>query len=240
MDSQVLSVLLKPIHATLLTISIFAGLLAAWWLFPLGLLCWGLLVWMSLRDPSKQLSRKMEKRQPLSNRFQALFDRVERNQVAIFNAIQSSDKPLRRAMKPIDRLANSLVEEVYQLSLKMTRLENYRLVSVTSDNPDAEIESLEQKVASAADARVRREYEDALLALRQRQESLDAVSARLERVEAIISGVSRELDRVLADVIRLQSLDSRQAKQVIDDLAGSLRQQQDELKETQRDAGDAR
>ena len=43
---------------------------------------------------------------------------------------------------------------------------------------------------------------------------------------------------MLAEVIRLQSLDAHQAKRAIDDLADSLRRQQAELKQMERESAE--
>ena len=68
MRSPVLTALVHPLNLAVLGLSLLAGLLAAWWLFPLGLVVWGAMVVTVSRDARLQFSYRMENREPLARR----------------------------------------------------------------------------------------------------------------------------------------------------------------------------
>ncbi len=85
--------LLSPFNLSVLLMAVFAGLVAAWWLFPLGLAFWSVMMWSATRNPAARITQAVQGRTPLAARFQRLFDRIERTQVGIFNAVAAADVP---------------------------------------------------------------------------------------------------------------------------------------------------
>ncbi len=71
-------------------LSVFAGLVSAWWLFPAGLLIWLIMVVTITRDPALRINHEMQSRTPLAQRFQVYFNRVERAQIGVFNSLSST------------------------------------------------------------------------------------------------------------------------------------------------------
>jgi hypothetical protein len=53
MRSPLLTALFHPLNLTTLAVAVAAGLCAAWWLFPLGLLVWLIMVVGVARDPAR-------------------------------------------------------------------------------------------------------------------------------------------------------------------------------------------
>ena len=78
MRSPTVTGLLHPLNLVMLGLVFFAALVAAWWLLPLGLVLWLVMVVTVARDPSLRISHRMQSRAPLAPRFQRYFDRIER------------------------------------------------------------------------------------------------------------------------------------------------------------------
>ena len=96
--SPFLDALLNPLNLVTLALAVAAGLCATWWLFPLGLLVWGLMVLFIARDPSRRINYQADARAAaLSPRFQKLYNRIVQSQVRIFNTLNGADGRTRRA-----------------------------------------------------------------------------------------------------------------------------------------------
>ena len=71
MRSPTLSALFNPLGIATLAMSVAAGLCAAWWLFPLGLVIWGVMVYGLATDPALRRLQMMQSRAPVAQRFRA-------------------------------------------------------------------------------------------------------------------------------------------------------------------------
>lgn len=236
MRSPLLTALFHPLNLLMLGLSVFAGLIAAWWLFPLGLLFWLIMVSAVARDPSLRISYQLQRRAPLAQRFQRYFDRIERSQVGIFNTLASAPARTRRALQPIQGEIGALVARAYTLGQRMTVLENYRLVSQSHTDMEADLRQIDAKIASAEDALIKREYEESRQALQERLAKLKAVSTQLERVEAQLVSLANEMDGIATEVVRLQALGAEDAARHVSGLVAKIREQAAQLKEFERSA----
>jgi hypothetical protein len=70
--------IIEPSALLILIASVFAGLLAAWWLFPVGLVVWLFIFLRILLDPSLRLNQVVSGRVELAQRFQVPFGRVQK------------------------------------------------------------------------------------------------------------------------------------------------------------------
>jgi len=224
-----LTALIHPLNLAMLALAVAAGLCAAWWLLPLGLVLWGVMFLAVARDPSLVISSTMESRAPLAARFQAPFDRIERSQVSLFNALAAADPRIRNAFKQVQAETDSLVNQAYLLCQRMSALENYRLVTQANGNLDDDLKRLQGQVAGATDAVVKREYEQSLAALQDRVQKLHATSTQLDRVEAQLSSLASQMDAALTEVVRIQSLGPEVAASHAAALAQSLHKATDDL-----------
>jgi hypothetical protein len=194
----------------MLVLSAASGLCAAWWLFPVGLLVWVLMVTIHARDPHLHLSLVLAGRGGLAQRLRRLFDPIERVQVSLYNALISTNPRTRKAIKPAQDAINRAVERVYGFCLRLTAVENHRLVE-QSRSRAAEVEVLKANIEKALDPRVRAEYEDNLVAIEKRLESLRRTSDFMNRVEAELSSISANLENIQTQILHLQVLDPSQA-----------------------------
>ena len=90
MRSPIVTGLTHPFAILTLVVSAIAGLIAAWWPFPLGLVLWVVMAINVARDPALRLSHKMQKRAPVAGRSQQHLERLQRSQVSILNSVKSA------------------------------------------------------------------------------------------------------------------------------------------------------
>lgn len=234
--SPLLAALIDPLNLAMLGLTFAAGLCAAWWLLPLGLLLWGAMVLIVARDPALRMSQVMQDRAGLAQRFQRPFDRIERTQVSIFNAISHADARVRQALQPVRAATDDLVDQAYRLGQQMTVLENHRMVSQANTDFASALAELDVKIEGADDPLVRREYEESRQALQNRLESLEALDRQLERTEAQLGSLASELDTVLTEIIRLQAMGAAQARSQVPELVRKLAHHQQELDAFEQEA----
>jgi len=229
MQNPYLQALLNPINLAMLALAAAAGLCAAWWLFPLGLVFWALMFFRVARDPVVQIDHGVQSRSPLAPRFQTRFDRIERLQIRLFRNLSSADSDTKKALQPIQEQANSLTEQAYRLCLRVSALENYRLISELKENAALEKANLTDQLAKATDARLQQEYTQALESLEQRLLKRKQVSTFLDRLDAQLTGLGNTLEEVLAEVLRLQALGKSEVKKQQKPLLERLQQESAEL-----------
>lgn len=237
MPASLRPALTNPLNVGMLLLSIAAGLLAAWWLFPLGLALWVVMVILFARDPSVRMRQTLAGRTPLAHRFQTYFDRIERTQINIFNTLSNSRSRVRQSLQPVRQAVDALVNEAYQLGQWMTVLENHRQVSRANDDFTTSIAELEAKIAQSGDALARSEYEESLRTLQARLSNLEALESQIERMEAQLANVTVEMAQILTEVIRLQALEPKQVKQYVPVLVNMMEEQSAQLKAFQQEVG---
>jgi hypothetical protein len=226
--SPILVALLHPINLAMLALVVASGLCAAWWMFPLGLVFWVVMVIAVARQPGLKISHKIESRSPLAPRFQNRFNNIERVQINLFNALAGSDARVRRALKPVQDDMAAIVDEAYQLCLRSSALENYRVVTEGKVDLDAEWVHLSQNVENATDSRVRKEYQEALESLEIRLGQRKQIIAQLDRVDAELTSKANTLDGLLTEILGLQAMG---LKHVTENLPRIRKLMQNELHE---------
>lgn len=236
MRSPFLTALLHPLNMIMLGLALFAVLFSAWWLFPIGLLFWLIMVLRVARDPTLRFNHQMQERAPLAQRFQRYFDRIERAQLGVFNTLSSAPNATRRVLQPVQTELELLTDQVYALGKRMTTLENYRMVTQSQSDLEHDLQELNETIEQTEDDLVRREYEESRQSLQNRLDKLKAVSTQLERVEAQLMSLSNELDATVTEVIRLQAMGADSAKQFVPELTERLRQQRLQLREFESEA----
>jgi hypothetical protein len=236
MRSPFVTGLFHPLNLAMLGLAAFAGLVAAWWLFPLGLLLWLGMVVVVSRDPSLRFSHEMHSREPLAQRFQRYFDRIERAQVSVFNSLASAPGRMRRTLQPVQEELEALTSQAYRLCRRMTVLENYRLVSESTSNLQLELQQVTEAIDNATDSRVKEEYENSRRALVERIAKLRLVASELDRVEAQLLGLANELDGVVTELIRLQAAGPADAAQRVPALVEKLQEQSAQLARSEEEA----
>jgi hypothetical protein len=221
--------LTNKLNLAMLALALVAGACSAWWLGLVGILLYLMMVVIVARDPSLKISQTIERRAPLAQRFQKQFNKIERVQVSIFNAINNADPTFRQAMRPIRTKTDELVAYAHNLCQRMTVLENHRLVSESTTQIKTSISELKFQLDAAQDPLVKREYQESLQAAQTRLESLLNVERQLKRTDAQLHNLTSQLNHTLTEVIRIQALEASQIKDQVSFVLQNLEQQMDEL-----------
>jgi len=235
MRSPYLTALFNPLNIATLMLAVAAGLCAAWWLFPLGLIVWGVMVYGIASDPSLRRMQMMQARAPMAQRFQPLFDRIERAQASIYNTVSDSHRRVQPILEPLRDEVDALVERAYQLCQRMTVLENYRSVQAVNDNSQAELFRIDTQLAEATDPLVKREYEEARRAVQKRIDALQAIGTQSARVEAQLSSMIAALSGVQAELVRLHALGPELAGQLVPAQQRALRELSSQLSQFEQE-----
>ena len=215
----------------MLALTIAAGLCSAWWLAPIGLVFWLVMVIVIARDPGIQITFTRQSRQPLAQRYQTRFDRLDRARISIFNTLQGVSPSFRRAVEPVQSVLDDLVEHAYQLSLQMTALDNDFAVQRISSNFDDDIAKMEKNIKETDNAADRREFEQTLESLKVRKTQLKNTNTLLSRFEAQLTGTNNVVDSVVTEVISLKGRSAKNVEEKIPPLVKSIETEQDELKQ---------
>jgi hypothetical protein len=238
MRSPLMTGLLHPLNLLMLGLVAFAGLIAAWWLFPIGLLIWLLMVVAVSRDPSLRISHTMHSREPLVQRFQRYFDRIERSQIGVFNSLASAPSRTRKALAPVQDELEGLTAAAYRLCRRMTALENYRLVSESTSNLQGDLQQINEAIARATDSLVKQKYEDSRRTLTERIARLKLVAAELDRAEAQLMSLANDLDGIVTEVIRAQAAGPADAERLAPSLVERVREQSAQLSASEEQAAE--
>lgn len=227
--SPLLLALFNPVNLSMLALTVAAGLCSAWWLAPIGLILWLVMVFVIARDPGLQMTFTRQNRQPLAQRYQIRFDRLERARFSIFNAMSQASPQLRHAVEPVESALDALVEHAYQLSLRMSALDNNFAVQQISSNFADDIAKMEKNIAETADPASRREFESTLKSLQIRQAQLKSISTLLSRFEAQLTGTVSAVDSVVTGVVSLKGRSPQLAGEKSSAFLGIIQTEQKEL-----------
>src|SRR5258706_2948422 len=229
--SAFLTSLLDPLNLAMLALTVAAGLCSAWWLAPVGFLFWLIMVTIIARDPGLQMTFTRQSRQPLAQRYQNRFDKLDRARFSIFNSLQGVSPAFRISVEPVETALNDLVEHAYQLSLRMTALDNNYSVQQMSNSSNDDIAKMQKNIANTTDTTSRKEYEETLKSLQTRQIQLKNVSTILERFEAQLTGTNNAVDSVVTGVISLKGRSPKAVDEKIPSLLKVVETEQSEFQQ---------
>ncbi len=228
--SSLLTALVQPASLVMLALSAASGLCAAWWMAPVGMAFWLVVLITGFRDPALRLSNTVANRTTLAYRFQSKFERVEKTQTSLFMTLQLAPAGVQRAMKPVQSAVDGLVEQTYQVCQKFANVDNYITLTRENKDLDKQVSELENKLANTVvDERTRGEYEEALQTLKTQQQNLAEMSSLLERFETQLTTLTSTLETIQADAIRLQTVDPKFSHDEVPDMLHRINVQSSEL-----------
>jgi hypothetical protein len=227
--SPFLLALFNPVNLSMLALTVAAGLCSAWWLAPIGLLLWIVMVLVIARDPGLQMTFTRQNRQPLAQRYQIRFDRIERVRFSIFNAQAQSTPTLRKAIEPVSDAFDNLVEHAYLLSVRMSALHNNFYIQKISNNFEADIAAMQKNIAETSNPDSKREFESTLKSLSAQQAQLKETETLLSRFEAQLTGTISAAESVLTGVVGLQGRGTKLVSEKVPALLRTVQTEQDEL-----------
>ncbi len=217
--------LLNPLNLAMLALVGAAGLCSAWWLIFPGMTLWLVMFLVIAKDPTLQFSYILENRAPLASRFQKKFEPINRSLTRLFNTIRSSKTRLRRQLQPVLKTSVELVDRAYGLCLRLTPMENNRLVTQNTGGLLLELENIQTKIDNTEDPVIKREYQDAYHSIRERLEKMDTFDTQLERVDAQLVSLKNDMDNLLATVVSLQSRPVSEARKEVQPILDQLGQE---------------
>jgi hypothetical protein len=226
-----LTALLNPLNLSMLALTVAAGLCSAWWLAPIGFVFWLVMVLVIARDPGVQINFTRESRQPLAQRYQTRFDRLDRARVSIFNTLQRAQPSFRKAVEPVQIALDELVDHAYQLSLHMTALDNNFSIERISSNFDDDIAKMQKSIKDASDSSEKKEFEETLKSLQSRKVQLKNMNTLLSRFEAQLTGTNNAVDSVVTSVVNFQGRNPKQVEEKIPPLLQIIQTEQNELRQ---------
>jgi len=237
MRSPLATALFHPLNAAMFILAVLGGLTAAWWLFPLGLAVWVVMVARVANDRFVRTDYDMQARSgTLSPRFQQLYAQVIHSQMRIFNSLMSASGSTKRALEPVQAEIQTLTNHVYTLCRQMTGPENYVKVSTMNTDLQGQRALLTLALDGATDPMVKKEKVDALRALDDRIKKIKQVSTLLDRMDAELGSIASALDSILADIVRLQALGSAQAEKEAPEIIQQIRAQEKQLDSFEEEA----
>jgi hypothetical protein len=230
--TPLLTALLHPVNLSMLALTAAAGLCSAWWLVPVGLVLWLIMVVVIARDPGLQLTFTRQNRQPLAPRFQTRFDRLDRARVTVFNSLSRfHSPPLERTVEPVSTALDELVEHAYQLSLRLSAIDNNYTIQQLTNNIDDEIEKLNREMTVTTQEADRVELRATIQTLQDRKAQNKSVGAILTRFDNQLSGTASAVDGVVTTLVGFQGRSPDQVSPKVPALLQVLRTEQEELKQ---------
>ncbi len=221
--------LFHPVNLAVLALAAAAGACAAWWLFPVGIVFWLVMVIITIRDPRLAMILLPKSRKPLAQRYQNLFNRIEGARISVFNSLSNAKPSTRRILAPAQSKLDALVNQAYQVFQQISALENNRLVNQMNSRSDTSLAQTEQKIAAATDPNVKRDLEEARKALEKRQAQLSSLSAILDRADAQLAGLATDVDGIVTRFISLQAVNPDQVKPELPKLMDMIQAESDQL-----------
>jgi septal ring factor EnvC (AmiA/AmiB activator) len=183
------------------------------------------------RDPGLQINFTRQSREPLAQRFQTRFDRLDRARVSIFNSLQGVSPAFRKRIQPVQDTLDELTEHAYQLCLNLTAMDNNFHVQKISNNFDDDIETMQKNIAGATSNNDKKEFEETLKSLQARKAQLKSVGTLLSRFEAQLTGTNNAVDSVVTNLASLKGRDAKQIEGKIPPLLQTLQTEQEELRQ---------
>lgn len=215
----------------MLALTVATGLCSAWWLAPVGFVFWLIMVANIARDPGLQMTFTRQSREPLAQRFQTRFDRLDRARISIFNSLQGVSPAFRRNIQPVQDVLDELVEHAYQLSLNMTAMDNNFSVQQITSKFDDDIENMDRNISNATNDNEKKEFEEAKKSLQARKTQIKNIGTLLSRFEAQLTGTNNAVDSVVTGIASLKGRDAKQIEGKIQPLLQVLQTEQAELRQ---------
>ena len=222
----------QPLNIAMLIATFLAGVIAAWWMFPIGLVVWGFMVWGVATHPVTQLESVQPERPVAVPRFQSSLDRIEDIQRQVLNAIGATKNPIRQALTPLQTEVNGLVDKCHAMAQRARPLETQRQSRAKMDSSlESEIATLDQQLTQVTDDGIKKVLEKSRASLQVQLNNRNALMAQLDHVDSLLSGVATVLANMATEIARLPKLDGSAAATRIGELTADLRQQSTALGE---------
>ena len=168
----------QPLALLVLLATILMTIFVTWYVLPLGIIAYGVVVWTAANDPRilqpKVAPPKLAK--ITSRTFQAQLDGIDRTRDEIVRTAGSAAGPLARLLQPIADQANELYQQANGLADKGQIIEQY-LATAQSHTLQFQIDSLDQRIGTTRDQYTIDQLKETRAALIDRQQNAEALAA---------------------------------------------------------------
>ena len=224
----------QPLALIVLLLAVMDGLTVYWWLLPLGLVAYGLMVFLRGRDPALAMVSQRPIRPRLSSAtFRTMIDLIERTQEEIQRSVAQTEGPVGRLLTRITDQARELVDQAYQLSEKGQIIEGY-LARVNLADLQQRINSTDRQIAATLDAYTRQQLQETRTALSEKQRNAADLTTYIERIQAQLQNIRANLENVLAETVRLRTADAVSADSATNQVAQRLNDLKSDMDSFQR------
>jgi hypothetical protein len=223
-NSLFLEAILDPAGIMILVCSAISGLLAAWWLFPVGLFCWLVMALVIIRDPSMRINNAIQNRSELTQRFQEDFNRLQKSQVSFFNIIQSSEQGVQREMMPINEAMTGLLNVVYENCRRYSLLENHRMISSIDHKTAGDLASVETRLQTVNSSGERTRLENLQKSLIEKKAQQQKMTDQLNAYSEQLAVLQAKLDEYITDALQAQSAGENRLKEASPEIQRKINQ----------------
>jgi chromosome segregation ATPase len=212
----------QPFALLILVVALVAGLVIFWWLFPLGLLVYGFIVFVTARDPVlAALGQRSPRPRVSSPTFRGQLEAIERTQQEIQRSVSQAAGPLGRLLMSIGDQTRELVQQAYMLTDKGQIIETY-LAQTNLQSIQEQIAQIDRRLAATTDAYTQRQMQETRQALVERQQHARDLETYIGRIQAQLQNIAANLDNVLAETVRLRTADAVSADSLTNQVAQRL------------------
>lgn len=213
----------QPIALAVVVVAIVTGLTVAWWLLPLGVLVYLVMVVLASRDPALATTarRATTHTRLTSKTFRAIIDEIDRSQRDIERSIGQARGPLANILQPIANNSRDLVDQAHVLAGKGQIIEQY-LAQINYHQIQDEINKLDARMNQTSDPYTQQQLQQTRQALVSRQSNARDMETFIGRIMAQLQNIDANLDNILSETVRLRTTDAVSATSTSNQVAENL------------------
>lgn len=218
----------RPLYLLVLVAAIFGGLTITIWWLPLGLIVYGVAVWMAAQDPLLTLPPPRPRPRITSPTLRALIREIERSQKEIEQAVAGVQGPLTGILNNVVSQTRDLLEEAYYLADKGQIIERY-FKDNNYQKLEQQLTQLNWQISATIDPFTRQQLEERRQALLTQQKHFQDLRVYFDRIQAQLANIDASLDTIdtiLAETIRLRTADAV----AMSSASGAVQQRLDDLR----------
>jgi hypothetical protein len=226
-----ISALVNPLNMIILGASFAAGLLSAWWLFPIGFILWIMMLIFASNDPALKLNTTIEERAPVAYRFQRSFDRIQKTEVKLFNTLNGVSGEVQSELQPARETLKDAIEFIHRVTLSMSGMDNQLSYLKSNTDYEAEVFKLQDKIEKATDETIKNEYTESLHTLQKQIAYNQHSTTLLDRYETQLSTIASTLEGAATSILRIKTLPIEKIREDIKQIIAIIASSQNDIKD---------
>lgn len=224
----------RPLAMVVLLFALLGGVLVYWWLLPVGLLAYGLMVFLGGRDPATAAASQQAPRPRISSgAFRPQVEAIERTQAEIQRSVDQAPGPIARLLARVTEETRELVGQAYTLGDKGQTIEGY-LARVNMADLQKRINTTDRQIGATADAYTLQQLQETRAALAEKQRHAADLTTYVGRIQAQLQNIHASLENILAETVRLRTADAVSADSLTNQVAQRLSDLKSDMDSFQR------